>query len=917
MHHINILSTVSRTAALDHFLLCKMNGDQGSRGHKRRRQESPARNSNNREQEAFQSSSPTTSSDTRASRNSSGDLGGSTSLAFLGLSKSWRAAEKRAKTHPHEATYGCTSSARRPLHLDVDNNNDNNRVTQSNSRIMASSPLAIACRYGAPPNTVRAILNADRNMVRRCIPNRGTPLHEAIMNYPSVTDNSNHEEDGAATSNSRIAADLQYVDTIRMLIGADEQLESEQSLYNIRSDAKVNRGKRAVLMQDVDGNVPLHLLIRQAFYNYLTSCNYSSASPSASSSDSETKTQHPLLAIIHDLIHSCPSASAKPDCTEFEETPLVLVLKSSIYTTDQHHLHHDEDLDNNNQNISAELERRIFEICKKMLHLHPYAASFVASKSGYTAVHSAVFHGRCCDTIRLLLDADCKYRRQVRDDEKKSENTVVPMSAAMRANRFGETPLHFATMRGECTRTIELLSQAAPWAVLKRDEKFGMTPLHWLLARFVDIMYERFEKSFSSDGYDLRLTSEGEDDDESLEEDEGLDYEAIDTMNNVDEGSQYEDIGDNVDDQVDDNVSGGDKVHNTFDLEYHRRTGAIDPPVDYMRMRHILREHNRLQDVLMDRVIQVLQRVRERHRRMLEAMKNIQSCPFKKESYPKDHVSMMKMRSCPFKNDSYPINAGPIGTEEKAVREEQMISLFWAKTSSLLGAAAIAKSTSENDTSNLHLSIVARDEDENIPMLHSTCSSPSPFAIVRLCVSLYPEQLLLQDSNGKLPLHHAACRLWDVREIGANATNGDIASDAPKIILNESARALMFILNSSPEAAKVLDHEGRLFVHHAIDSALKAVVDRQYGQTIGMNGVDDKALFSVLDVLHSMIRVKPETMEAKDSRTGLYPFMQVSAGAAEHISKYDSSKKSDRMSLSLTFSLLVENPSLATVTLGS
>ena len=28
-----------------------------------------------------------------------------------------------------------------------------------------------------------------------------------------------------------------------------------------------------------------------------------------------------------------------------------------------------------------------------------------------------------------------------------------------------------------------------------------------------------------------------------------------------------------------------------FDLEYYRRTRAIDPPVDYMSMRHIVPEH--------------------------------------------------------------------------------------------------------------------------------------------------------------------------------------------------------------------------------------------------------------------------------------------------------------------------------------
>jgi len=516
-----------------------------------------------------------------------------------------------------------------------------------------------------------------------------------------------------------------------------------------------------------------------------------------------------------------------------------------------------------------------------------------------------------------------------KDKEDGTSQIMVPISAVMRANRFGETPLHFATMRGECTRTIELLSRAAPWSVEKRDDKFGMTPLHWLLARFVDVMHERFQRSFvmgcdDDNGDDDNGDGDGDGDDDG--------YNVLDDVEHEADGHGHghaRDVDNDNDDtgisNVDANDNDNDDTDDTFDLEYHKRTASIDPPVDYMRMRHILPDHDRLQDVLTDRVIQVLQRVRERHRRMLQ---NARSCPFQKES-----------RSCPFKNDSYPVDLDPglRGLEEEVVREEQAISLFWAKASSLLQAAAVAQSTCEHDVSNLHLSVSAsasaavrnnddddhddHDDDNHISMLHSACSSPSPLAIVRLCVSLYPEQLLLRDSSGKLPLHHAACRVWDVREIcreSSSASTG--ASNTPNIILNESTKVLELVLNSSsPEAAGVLDHEGRLPFHHAIDSALKVVVDRQYGTNArmdrdrGMDGSDDEALFSVIHVLRSMIRMKPETIEAKDGRTGLYPFMQVSAGATENIARYDSVKKTNSVTLSLAYSLLLENPSLATV----
>ena len=69
---------------------------------------------------------------------------------------------------------------------------------------------------------------------------------------------------------------------------------------------------------------------------------------------------------------------------------------------------------------------------------------------------------------------------------------------------------------------------------------------------------------------------------------------------------------------------GDDDDHIRFDVEDHRRTVAIDPPVDYMRMRHILPEHAEVEGTPTNRVISVLSRVRERDRRLMENMKNLQ-----------------------------------------------------------------------------------------------------------------------------------------------------------------------------------------------------------------------------------------------------------------------------------------------------
>ena len=185
------------------------------------------------------------------------DSSSSSTLVFHSLSRSWLQAAKRARTHPEEAQYGCTSSARAPLKLNPNpntNTNTNGNVTNGGNTYgtggyqqssSVSSPLAMACRYGAPPDTVDAILQADVTMVRRLIPNRGTPLHEAIMAFPIAIDNSGNGGNSSISSNgsgnsyssngnnngngNQPEEDDEglyssYVRVIRLLLHADEQL---------------------------------------------------------------------------------------------------------------------------------------------------------------------------------------------------------------------------------------------------------------------------------------------------------------------------------------------------------------------------------------------------------------------------------------------------------------------------------------------------------------------------------------------------------------------------------------------------------------------------------------------------------------------------------------------------------------------
>lgn len=84
-----------------------------------------------------------------------------------------------------------------------------------------------------------------------------------------------------------------------------------------------------------------------------------------------------------------------------------------------------------------------------------------------------MFHGRYTGTIELILRAEGSQS----SDPK----------AALLQNTQGEIPLHFCAMRGERPRTVALIADEAPDAVLKRDTS-GLTPFHWLWIRFVSTL---------------------------------------------------------------------------------------------------------------------------------------------------------------------------------------------------------------------------------------------------------------------------------------------------------------------------------------------------------------------------------------------------------------------------------------------
>jgi len=541
--------------------------------------------------------------------------------------------------------------------------------------------------------------------------------------------------------------------------------------------------------------------------------------------------------------------------------------------------------------------------------------------------------------------------------------------AAIRANSLGELPLHFAAMRGECTRSLALLSQAAPSAVLKRDLRLGMTPLHWLWVRFVDTMFDRFGgRRFEQESDELVVDCEHSDDGGGgdISKIEKCPFSQTSLRSDLSgfEGKQWSTAYASKSTVPLQNFQCKYSIQNqqndnNFDQEYHVRTQAIDPSVDFMDMRYICPEHREIEGNLVNHAILMLRDVRRRHQKMeaFEAAHLCQSHHQESEIHAQSNNRPGRITICPFVFDSYPLlpvdNTRLMGSNIALLFEEQVISLFWAKVTSLLQAAAAAQ-TKRLDYATV--SPTSDTDDEKVFILHIACSAPcTPLAIVRLCAGLYPEQLRVRDESGKLPLHHVACRLLDLREfpktiqtdeiasspmiteevtevenqcarlrIGGNYREGihqDVggsddssttsASFAEENVVNETAKILGVIIHASPpQAARTYDAECRLPLHCAIDTFVKATTLHNKEGNLEMMFNQHSRYYFLMNLIQPIILTFPGALGRRDGRTGLYPFMQAAATATESSSSTVDDDGDETALTSIVYTLLRENPSL-------
>jgi ankyrin repeat protein len=598
------------------------------------------------------------------------------------------------------------------------------------------SPLALACRVGAPWQCVKALLDAAPAKLRRVLDSRGTPLHEAIV-CPGTE-----------------------AKVIEVLLRADEALGTESP--------------RATLLQDVDGFTPLHLLFRRRFQSHLLL--------------PETNTS--LIDILNMLVKSCPEAVLVPDMGEYEEPPIVYALKANIYAPS---------LGSEDETLTR-IERLIYEMVSCLLKYCPEAASrvFTGYRGRYTALHSAVFHGRFPSTIELLLQAEAANPSE--------------QKAALLANTQGEMPLHFCAMRGERPRSIALISEAAPEAVLERDAS-GLTPLHWLWIRFVSTL--------------LAVDVGGRGTDTTM---------PIDMARQPSfERSPYAEFS---------SLEKGD-----FDVDV-QLIKRMDPPVDFLRMRHIPLEVLGATDCLewAERTVSVLQQIRGRY----ETDRNSQD----------QEESRMVVWT----------------------KRETMISLFWTKVVSLLEAAKSADQSLPSGSSVI---------------VHTAFASPCcPPGVAYTVASLFPEELIIRDASGRFPVHYAASRQWHAWDWPRN--DNPSQPFGAKLLQQESFGILRTALELSPaETLRVTDSNDCLVLHQVVNTFVRAC-------TRPARSCTESPMNDMLELLHKLVNMYPEALQRRDGVTRLYPFQQATAVATEH--KTQSQHVQDELSLTITYQLLRENP---------
>ncbi|KAL9183562.1 hypothetical protein ACHAXT_004418 [Thalassiosira profunda] len=561
------------------------------------------------------------------------------------------------------------------------------------------------------------------------------------------------------------------------------------------------------------------------------------------------------------------------------------------------------------------LEYRVFCLVRIMLDAHPRAACLLISD--YTPLHSAVFHGRCPDTIRLLLDAEARFWGEA--NATNAAGDAAPQSAphppgtaagpqpcptlagpaALCTNTRGELPLHFACMRNESARTIKLLSEADPRAALVRDAA-GRTPLRWLWVRFVDGLLDRFGGRDTRGG-DGDGRNAGEENRAELEFEEQEGHRGVGmhfpvpgagaATTGAEDGSVDDALGEgdggrpSSSHPANRTASASDDEMFVFDAAYLRRTRDVDRTVDFLRMRHVPSGFESIEYVAAEHAITVLLKLkylRQRRERQREAARGSRS-----RANPPPEVAM-------------------------SIKEEFILCAF-QKFAALIYAALVAAEAEEGTPT---VEATAREDDPDLDeggapparkrlwhtlprpargrdphrrflIVHEACGASRascPAAVAKICLRLFAEQLHRRDADGRLPLHRAC-----LRGVGWEPPGSDGEAPSRASLADETLTLLREVIAESPPgAAGAYDENGQLPLHCAIDAIVTSLVMGKRRRAslhaearVALQQHRRQHVNIATACLSELLHRNAGALQRRDGRTKLYPFMQAATPHVE------------------------------------
>lgn len=229
-----------------------------------------------------------------------------------------------------------------------------------------------------------------------------------------------------------------------------------------------------------------------------------------------------------------------------------------------------------------------------------------------------------------------------------------------------------------------------------------------------------------------------------------------------------------------------------------------------------------------------------------------------------------------------------------------LLDTLWEKTVLLLTAAAV---TACNDP------IYKQGEPWSI--VHAACAVRCPLAMIRMALQQQQQQQQHHGHSnvarkrdlraGRLPLHYASAQPTPYSvavPVGATSNQRHVIADE-RLAMEE-------LLQIFPQGARVTDRHGQLPLHVAIDASK----EKQYKDARRKNSSRNSGWnrnrrsttrtestdTSTTMWLDTLVRAYPASLERRDGKTKLYPFLQAACG--------------ENASMNTIFLLLRENPVL-------